>query len=136
MAAFLAEGFVVQDDCRFSFLPTLVILEGLVICTDGITLDVRKEIAILDGRGPAATVQTRMYRYNAWLRGTHNILRYDSPHAHRQFHHKHLYDTFRTGRELDLLRIDDEDEIPTMADVLRELRSWCQAHASHLRYLR
>ena len=72
MADFLAEGFVVQDDSRFTFLPFVVILEGTIVCLDGITLEVRKEIQVLTGRGMTAQVQTRRFRYHAWVRGVHN----------------------------------------------------------------
>lgn len=99
MADLLAEGFVVEDDYRFTFLPNLVILDGIIICLDGITLEVRKEIQIVDGHGTSARIQSRRFRYHAWIRGVHNILRYESAHEHREHAHKHVYDTFRYGAE-------------------------------------
>lgn len=136
MADLLAEGFVVQDDCRFTFLPGLVILEGTIVCLDGITLDIRKEIKVLDGRGMGARVQTRRFRYHAWVRGVHNVLRYESAHEHREHAHKHVYDTFGYGGETAVIELPTEDEIPTLGEVIRELQSWHQESATRLRDLR
>jgi len=136
MADFLAEGFVVQDDCGFTFLPGVVVLEGSIICLDGVTPDVRKEIEILGGSGMNAWVQTRSFRYHAWVRGSHNILRYESAHErHRERAHKHVYDTFGYGGETDVIELSTEDEIPTLGDVLSELRGWHLMNARRLRDL-
>lgn len=133
MADLLAEGFVVQDDCRLTFLPSLVILEGVIICLGGITLEVRKEIQILDGRGMAAWVRTRRFRYHAWIRGGHNILRYESAHEHREHAHKHVYDSFGYGAEIAVIELPAEEEVPTLAEVIRELQSWHQENAGRRR---
>lgn len=136
MTDLLTEGFVVQDDSRFTILPSHVLLEGFVVCLGGITLEVRKKIAVLDGRGMTATVQTQSYRYHAWIRGAHNIVRYDSPHAHRPYPHKHIYETSGTGREVTIVPLEAEDEVPTMLEVIRELQAWHLEHASLIKYLR
>ncbi len=135
IADLMAEGFVVDDQSRFTFLPGLVVLEGVIVCLDGITLDVRKEIQVLSGRGMTAWVQTRRFRYHAWVRGVHNVLRYESPHEHREHAHKHVYDTFGTGREVEVLDLPAEDAIPTLGEVLRELQEWHHQNAARLKYL-
>lgn len=136
MADFLVEGFVVQDDCRFTFLESVVVLEGTIVCLDGITLEVRKEIQVLSGRGRTAEVQTRRFRYHAWVRGVHNVLRYESAHEHRRHAHKHVYDTFGLGSETAVIELQTEEEIPTLAEVLRELQVWHQENATRLPDLR
>jgi hypothetical protein len=136
MADLLAEGFVVDDQSSFTFLPSVIRLQGPIICLDGITLEVDKEIAVLDGRGMTATVQTRWFRYQAWVRGVHNILRYDAAHAHRPHAHKHVYDTFGTGRELEVIELPDEKLIPTLGEVIRELQVWHHTNAARLHLLK
>lgn len=135
MADLFAEGFVIEDQCQFTFLPEVVLLQGTVVCLDGIALDVEKEIAILEGRGMTAVVQTRAFRYHAWLRGVHNILRYESPHPHREHPHKHLYATFGNGREVRVIDLMDEEHVPTLGEVLRELQVWHQQNAVRVRRL-
>ena len=135
MTGLLREGFVVQDDCRFTILPSVVILEGVIVCLDGISLDVRKEIDVLKGHGPGAQVQTQVFRYHAWVRGSHNIFRYESAHEHRPYAHKHVYDTFGYGQENQLIELRSQDEVPTLTEVLRELHGWHQEHAGRLKEL-
>lgn len=132
MADLLREGFVVQDDCRFTILSSVVILEGTIHCLDGISLDVRKEIDVLKGRGPGAEVRTRAFRYHAWVRGSHNIFRYESAHEHRPYAHKHVYDTFGYGQENRLIELRSQDEVPTLAEVVRELQGWHQDNGRRL----
>lgn len=47
MANFLAEGFVVDDECDFTFLRHAVFLDGTIYCLGGIQAEVEKTIAIL-----------------------------------------------------------------------------------------
>jgi hypothetical protein len=136
MVDLMAEGFVVEDRCRFTFLPSVVLLQGTIVCLDGLTLDVDKEIAVLQGRGMTALVQTRRFRYHAWVRGVHNILRYESAHPHRRHAHKHLYDTFGDGRETEVIDLVEEDDIPTLGEVIRELQLWHQENATRIKELR
>lgn len=133
MADLLQEGFVVADGTSFTFLPGLILLEGTITCLDDIALDVEKEIVVLSGRGLAAWVQTRRFRYHAWLPGARNILRYESPHEHRPTPHKHEYDTFGDGRETQVLDLHEEDQVPTLGEVLRELQGWHQQHVDRIR---
>jgi hypothetical protein len=134
--ALLDEGFLVEDCSGFSVLPSGVLLSGTLVCLDGITLELEKEIAILKGSGMRATVQTRRFRYHAWIRGVHNILRYESAHEHRPHAHKHLYDTFGTGLEREVIALAEEDRIPTLGEVVRELQAWHEANAARIGELR
>ena len=136
MEALLAEGFVAEDQCAFTFLPSAVLLEGTIVCIGGVTIDLKKEIAVLRGRGMNAWVQTRMFRYHAWVRGEHNILRYESAHEHRPHVHKHAYNTFGDGREAEVVDLHEEDNIPTLGEVVRELQAWYQEHAARVKNLR
>ncbi|MGH7583309.1 MAG: hypothetical protein ACREL5_08810 [Gemmatimonadales bacterium] len=132
MATFREEGFVVHDGCAFTILGKVVLLEGTITCLDGIVIEVRKEIDVLSGRGGSAWVRTRSFCYHAGLRGGETILRYDSPHGHRPYHHKHTYDTFGDGRELAIEELRSEREVPTLGEVIRELQGWHQQNAAHL----
>ena len=136
MADLLSEGFVVEDQTQFTFLPSVILLQGTIVCLDGITIEVEKEIAVLDGRGMTARVQTRNFRYHAWVRGAHNILRYESAHLHRAGAHKHEYATFGHGRETAVIELADEEQIPTLGEVIRELQLWHQENAVRIRELR
>lgn len=83
-----------------------------------------------------ARAQTKHFRYQAWLRGVRNILRYESAHAHRSYAHKHVYDTFGDGLESAVIELRDEDQIPTLGEVIRELQVWHGEHASRIRELK
>lgn len=128
MRSFLDQGFVVQDSCGFLVLPGLVTLTGRVQCLGNIELCVLKEIDILSGTGPEAMVERRKYSYHAQFINGPYILRYDSPVDHRPFHHKHVYDPLGTRLEIDVIRIADMDETPTMGDVINELQEWYWAN--------
>lgn len=136
MADLVDEGFVIEDRTEFTFLSKAILLRGPVICLDWITLDVDKEISVLDGRGNTARVQTTRFRYQAWVRGVHNILRYESPHEHRPRPHKHVYNTFGDGRELEVLDLEGEDDVPTLGEVVRELQAWHAENAARIARLR
>ena len=136
METLLAEGFVVEDKCAFTFLPSIILLEGTIVCIGGVTIEVKKEIAVIRGRGLNAQVQARMFRYHAWVRGVRNILRYESTHEHRPHPHMHVYNTFGDGREAEVVDLLEEDDIPTLGEVLRELQAWHHEHAVRVRDLR
>jgi hypothetical protein len=136
MRTLLTGGFVIEDRCQFTLLPHVVILEGTIVCLDAITLEVRKEIGVLEGRGMAALVQTRRFRYHAWMRGVHNILRYESGHEHRPHAHKHLYDNFGYGSEREIIELASEEKVPTLTEVIRELQRWHEDNAGRLGELR
>lgn len=136
MARFVDEGFVVEDRCQFEFLPGRILLSGAILCLDGIVLVVEKEITVLAGEGMTSRVQTSRFRYHAWIRGEHNILRYESAHEHRPVSHKHVYNTFGDGLESEVIDLTREDDVPTLGDVLRELQGWHEANAARIARLR
>jgi hypothetical protein len=136
MTALIDDGFVVDDRSAFTFLPSAILLEGPIHCLDSTTLDVAKEIGILSGSGMSAKVRTRTFRYHAWVRGVHNILRYESAHEHRPHAHKHQYATFGNGLETAVVDLLDERQVPTLGEVLRELQTWHAEHAAQIRSLR
>jgi uncharacterized protein with von Willebrand factor type A (vWA) domain len=133
---FPPDGFVVEDRCAFTFLPETILLQGTIVCLDALTVDVEKEIAILSGLKMNARVQTRRFRYHARVRGAHNILRYESAHEHRPQAHKHVYNTFGDGQEQEIIDLFHENEIPTLGEVIQELREWHQENAGRLKKLR
>jgi hypothetical protein len=66
------------------------------------------------------------YSYNAFVRGGHNILRYDNAHerlGHPDAHHKHVFD-FDTGEELTGSPYPTGPDWPNLGDVIRELITW------------
>jgi hypothetical protein len=96
---------------------------GAVTCLGGVALEVNKVLAILGGDGADATVQTVAYTYHAHVAGRGNIFRYDSPHSdHNQFHHVHRYHYDGDGG--DQVTELDWEQVPTLAEVIEELREW------------
>ena len=137
MAELLHEGFVMEDRCTFTFLPSTILLTGTILCLNSVTIEVEKELAVLGGTGMNARVRTRRFRYHAWVRGTYNILRYESAHEnHRPLPHKHVYNTFGDGREAEVIDLAAENDIPTLGEVIRELQTWHSEHAARLKVLR
>jgi hypothetical protein len=118
-------GFLVSDGLKFDALGNgVIILEGVLECVGGLTVDVLKTIHILSGSGPTARVQTETYSYNASLRGVGNVFRYDSPHPHYPKHHVHRYDVLNRDTKGSVKAIEDEEDRPTLGDVIDELRDW------------
>jgi hypothetical protein len=95
------------------------LIEGSIRCAAGIEIDVTK---LLDVRVYRRLEQVRgvSYRYNAYVRGGHNILRYDNGHAEApdEFH-RHEFDPF-TGHERSRTILDRED-LPTLIEVVSEV---------------
>lgn len=133
MANFLSEGFVIDDQCGFTFQQTAVVVGGDIVCLDGIVIQVDKQLDVLDSGTGNPRVRTGRFSYNARVRGRHNILRYDSPHVHRPQPHKHSYDTFGTGDETSVVDLVNESDVPTLGEVIRELEEWHQENAARLR---
>ena len=122
-------GFVVSDDLRFEFLNDWVVLEGTIICQGGIYIDVFKRLAILDGAGANAIVQTVEYSYNAVISGKGNIFRYNSPHpTHNEFHHVHRFDVLNGDK-----RGTVERAIwPLLSEVIEEAMRFYHDHYQQL----
>jgi hypothetical protein len=130
---FLREGFVLSEDLRFEeFGAGYISLSGTMLCEGGIVLDVEKLLEVVEGHGPHAMVQTVAYRYQAYVLGRGNILRYEGPHpTHNQFHHVHRYNTFGDGDDR-VEPIETEDARPTLSEVLDELREFYYEHIDEL----
>lgn len=61
------------------------------------------------------------YRYNAYVRNGHNVLRYDNGHSETpEEFHRHLFDP-RTGGELEK-RIITRYDLPVLSDMLTEIQ--------------
>jgi hypothetical protein len=131
MEQFLRAGFVRSENLSFADLGNgLIELSGTIECAGDIYIVVKKLIAVLEGDGPNAIVQTIYYDYNAVLRNAGNILRYDSPHeTHNREHHVHRFDP--VGHEVSgspfFLR--DENDRPTLGEVISEVEAWYYDHA-------
>ncbi len=125
MQRFLRVGFVRSENLSFTDLGDgFIELEGVIECAGNIYVDVSKRIQILEGDGPNALVQTVDYSYNAFVSGSGNILRYDSPHPdHYKQHHVHRFDVL-TRREIAVDFIQIEDDRPTLGEIISEVESW------------
>ncbi len=125
MQQFRERGFVLQDDLFFSqATESTIILEGTIHCMRGINISVQKQIAILGGDDRNPDVQSVSYSYNVALVRQGNIFRYDSPHAtHNQEHHVHRYDVW-SSQEIALDLLPNEDERPTLGEVIQEAEAW------------
>lgn len=118
------QGFVLRDDCNFELFRDLIVLAGRIHCLGQIEVTVKKLIEVLSGSGHACMVQTKQFSYHANIANGPNILRYDSPVPHRNYYHKHRFDTFGSRREIEVVQIDSEEDVPTLGEVLTELQEW------------
>ena len=93
-------------------------LEGLVLCTNGLVLEMTKEGDV--DRTQAYRVRMFRFRYNAHFPRGENVLRYDNMHADEpDIYHRHVFNP-ATGHEVireDLTRA----QFPVMHQVLDEL---------------
>lgn len=126
LAQLVREGFVDEDHgLEFEAVPGGLVLEGILDCADGaITVEVQKFVAyVLEADDPL--VETRSYRYHVALRGVGNIVRYESPHeTHNRAHHVHRYDLLAGDRGGEVRFLHDEEDVPTLGEVIEEARQW------------
>jgi len=134
MQDFREDGFIVSDDISFLRVSDdLIVVEGAIHCLGQIRLFVRKHLRLTKAKDVNSPVQTVEYNYHAVLSGRGNILRYESPDdAHRPHHHVHRYDLFATPRTETVEELYDEEERPTLGQVIKELRAWYYAHLESL----
>ena len=93
---------------------------GRLYCYGGVVLEVDKE---LETRRPGRLLQVRglSYRYAAWVRGHHPLLRYHNVHRNDDdFHHRVF--NWRTGQEV-LRETLKRDQFPTLSEVLDEMQA-------------
>jgi len=128
---FKKRGFVGEDSLEFIPLNKYFILQGEVGCIGGLILKVEKLIRVIEVDSSDLSIQTAWYSYNASIRNSHNVLRYDNQdedfgfrEGHSDEHHKHVFD-WQTGDELDESPLwIGADNWPTLGDVLKELEDW------------
>lgn len=143
MSRFKSRDFVSVDSLEF--LPVFGFegfegfrLSGEIACLGEIVLWVDKTLDALEEIRGDVIVQTTLYSYNAYVRGYHNIFRYDNLDGdylrpgHLDEHHRHVFD-WRNGTE----RIGSpywvgHDDWPTLGDVLQELETWYWQHKDDL----
>ncbi len=130
LRSFIDAGFVLSENMGYEAIGDgLIAHRGEIQCQGGIVLEVEKVLTILDGTGDNALVQTTYRSYHAYARGKGNIVRYCSGHDHRPYDHVHRYDAPATWNEiLPVQELWTEDEIPTLSDVLDELRDFYYTH--------
>lgn len=98
-----------------------IIMDGIVDCRDNVILEVTKVFETKrqgPGRG-RLYVRGLSYRYNAWVKGGHNIVRYDNGHDLDEYH-GHRFNP-NTG-ELITRRPMSRDEFPLFTEVLDEIQ--------------
>ncbi|MBN8609164.1 MAG: hypothetical protein J0L92_01165 [Deltaproteobacteria bacterium] len=124
MDSFRERGFVGDDTLEWVAEPGLLHLCGYISCLGGIVIDVRKTLSV-QSLDDDPQVQTEYYAYQAWVRGHHGILRYDSTHphdGHLDEHHVHYFD-WRTDEQT-ALRWVGAAEWPTLGQVIEEVERW------------
>ena len=95
----------------------IVQVAGEVFCLHNVTLEVEKYLETEDRAG-RIYVRGLSYRYNARVRGRHNVLRYDNGHDLNEYH-RHVWD-IRTGEEREF-SIISRNEFPTLGEILDQL---------------
>ena len=119
------------DSLAFDRTPAGLLIAGRIECVGGVAIDVEKVLSI-DGEGEGAIVQTISYTYHAQIKGLGNLLRYCGPHKdHNCFHHKHSFNLL-TGDVVGTLDSIDEENRPTLAEVIEEACNWYFEHASEV----
>lgn len=126
-----SSGFVGEDTLRFDWISSVgLFVQGEIACKGLIVVDVEKFLLKVEGEGSGSIVQTEMYSYNAFIRGGHNILRYDNQHpetlhqGHPDEHHRHDFDV-STGDELPNSPVwVGADAWPTLAGLIAKVQEW------------
>ncbi len=142
MARYVDQGFVLADGLTWRNFPQTfgsgeILVEGTILCASGVRVEVTKTLQILDGAGQTAIVQTVAYSYSAVLTGTGNIFRYCSPHPddeapHHPHHHVHRFNVLADDDRGTIDLVGDDEDWPTLGEVLGELRGWCADNAERL----
>ncbi len=125
MESHMATGFVLADTVTFTPYSNagIIVLSGTITCLGGIVITVEKTLDVLSGTGANAFVQHNFFNYHAHLAGGPSIFRYDSPCEHRDYYHKHIFDTFGSGEQR-IERIENVEAVPTLGKVIAELDGW------------
>jgi hypothetical protein len=132
MQKYLDDGFVLSNALSLEDLKDLVIMSGTIRCLGGISIDVFKSIKLLNRDGANTLVVRDTYSYNVYLKNAGNIFRYCSPHEeHNKGHHVHRYNVL-SGDKKGSLDFIDEDNTPTLGQVIEESRRWYYDNYSSL----
>lgn len=131
-----ADGFIGEDTLALEPIGAdILTMFGEIACLGGIVVRVEKYLEILEGEALDAYVRTFEYKYNAFIRGHNNVLRYDNTHTyngHGDPHHKHMFD-WKTGEHLPgYPSWVGEEDWPTLGEVMEELRGWYWANREDL----
>jgi len=132
MDGYIRKGVVISHDLKWTRLDDNILLEGRIHCPGGIYIDVTKRIKILEGEGDGAIVQTVAYNYNVTLDEKGNVFRYDSPHHdHFKEHHVHRFDVLNGDTLGSVDFLEEEDQRPTLGEVIKEAANWYYANFAH-----
>jgi len=110
------------------------LMSGRIHCVRGVKIDVTKLLAVRSYQDDRPVVQTTSYTYHTSIDGIGNVFRYCDPHAtpshpdHKPFHHKHTFDALGDGAEGEVSEVDEEER-PTLAEVIEEACEWYYDHA-------
>ena len=136
MNGFAAQGFVGEHNLEFTFEGSGVLaLDGEISCLGNIVIRVEKYLRVLENASPDPLVQTYSYSYNASVRGSSNVMRYDNwhPHeGHKDSHHKHDFD-WQSDEELSYSpRWMGVMGWPTLSEFIEEVMGWYYRRYSEL----
>lgn len=124
------------DGLGIERVDTTLLIAGRIQCSGGILIDVRKVLAILEGEGDTAIVQTVSYTYHALAEDIGSVLRYCSPHTdHNFFHHKHTFDALNGDVHGHVTEIET-DKWPTLSEVICEVCKWYYDNATAIEAMR
>lgn len=119
-------GFVIEDGIASAAVAhDLILMEGRLICQDGIYVSVRKSLEL---DASLQRVRTVRYSYHVGITGSpdRTLFRYDNahPHAgHPDEHHKHCFD-HTTWDEIRPPQHVGREHWPHLSDVIEEAYGW------------
>ena len=91
---------------------------GEIYCLGGIVVEVEKYLETYEANSGQIFVRSFSYRYNAYITGKHNVLRYDNGHDFDEYH-RHVW-AIETGAEMEERTIT-RSEFPTLGEMPDEL---------------
>ena len=131
MSAWLANGFVIANECPVTYGRDQVFINGTIFCKGGMELEVLKTLNIVR-KHLRPKVKTVYFKYNLKVKGLNNVFRYESAVGHRPFPHKHVFDTWGDGEETQFIEYYSPSEVPVLDAVIQEARDWYYENARAL----
>jgi hypothetical protein len=95
-------------------------LSGPIYCYENVILEVEKELET-QIKGRLLQVRGKKYRYAAWVRRHHSLLRYHNVHRDDDDYHHRVFN-WRTGEEVLYERLE-RHQFPTLSEVLDEVQA-------------